>query len=164
MFPARWTIRTQPRKACAPVESDIVSLGVLSSPTVNIVPEPRCSSRLCESGRMNRPGVFASLIQSSFGSPHGDFEAVVRLPSGDLWHYWRDNNNDSQAWGPAQLICSGAAYAGSLIQSHFPGRIAAGRPSTGTWPLTSSAPGRSPQTSSPRSDDAVCHAKVADCC
>jgi len=75
---------------------------------------------------MNRPGVFASLIQSSFGSPHGDFEAVVRLPSGDLWHYWRDNNNDSQAWGPAQLICSGAAYAGSLIQSHFPGRWPAG--------------------------------------
>jgi hypothetical protein len=75
---------------------------------------------------MSRPGVFASLIQSSFGSPHGNFEAVVRLANGDLWHYWRDNNNDSQAWGPAQLICSGAAYAGSLIQSHFPGSDAAG--------------------------------------
>jgi hypothetical protein len=75
---------------------------------------------------MSRPGVFASLIQSSFGSPHGNFEAVVRLASGDLWHYWRDNNNDSQAWGPAQLICSGTAYAGSLIQSHFPGSDAAG--------------------------------------
>src|ERR1700733_8807620 len=76
MFPARWTIRTQPRKACAPVESDILSLSVRSSPTVNIVPEPRCSSRLCESGRMSRPGGFASLIQSSFGSPHGNFEAA----------------------------------------------------------------------------------------
>jgi hypothetical protein len=75
---------------------------------------------------MSRPGVFASLIQSSFGSPHGNFEAVVRLANGDLWHYWRDNNNDSQAWGPAQLICSGTAYAGSLIQSHFPGSDAAG--------------------------------------
>jgi hypothetical protein len=75
---------------------------------------------------MNRPGVFASLIQGSFGNSHGNFEVVVRLANSELWHYWRDNNSASQAWAPAQRICAGAAFAGSLIQSHFPGSKAAG--------------------------------------
>ena len=75
---------------------------------------------------MDRPRVFASLIQSSLGDPHGNFEAVVRLANGELWHYWRDNNSGSQAWAATQSICAGAAYAGSLIQSHFPGSDAAG--------------------------------------
>ena len=75
---------------------------------------------------MDRPRVSASLIQSSLGDPHGNFEAVVRLANGELWHYWRDNNSGSQAWAATQSICAGAAYAGSLIQSHFPGSDAAG--------------------------------------
>ena len=68
-----------------------------------------------------RPAVFASLIQSSFGDPHGNFEAVVKLANNELWHYWRDNDNDSQVWAAGARICTGAAYAGSLIQSHFTG-------------------------------------------
>jgi hypothetical protein len=70
--------------------------------------------------RLPRPEVFASLIQSSFGDPHGNFEAVVKLANNELWHYWRDNTpTGNQGWKPGIRICTGAAYAGSLIQSHF---------------------------------------------
>jgi hypothetical protein len=68
-----------------------------------------------------RPQVFAGLIQSSFGdTSHRNFEAVVMLANYELWHYWRDNSAaGNQTWKPGARICAGAAYAGSLIQSHF---------------------------------------------
>jgi hypothetical protein len=67
-----------------------------------------------------RPQVFAGLIQSSFGdAPHRNFEAVVTLANGELWHYWRDNTaSGKQAWKPTVRISTGAAYSGSLIQSN----------------------------------------------
>ncbi|HXB87841.1 DUF4185 domain-containing protein [Mycobacterium sp.] len=72
--------------------------------------------------RPPRPEVFAGLIQSSFGSGHGNFEAVIKLANNELWHYWRNNTaTGGQAWGPGLRICSNAAYAGSLIQSHYKG-------------------------------------------
>jgi hypothetical protein len=79
---------------------------------------------------MDRPQVFASLIQGSYGGDHKNFEAVVRLASsaapatpgaptpGELWHYYRDNTDpEHMAWKPGAQICTNAAYAGSLIQS-----------------------------------------------
>jgi hypothetical protein len=77
--------------------------------------------------RQPRPEVFASLVQSSFGGPHGNFEAVIKLSNNELWHYWRDNTEaGQQTWKPGIRICQGAAYAGSLIQSHFGDGDAAG--------------------------------------
>ncbi len=78
----------------------------------------------------DRPQVFASLIQSTYGGDHKNFEAVVRLaaaappptpggPSpGELCHYYRDNTDaGAMAWKAGPCICTNAAYAGSLIQS-----------------------------------------------
>ena len=80
---------------------------------------------------VDRPQVFASLIQGSYGDgKHKNFEAVVRLAStgqpptasqpsqAELWHYDR-NNPDSgpMPWAATVRICTNAAYAGSLIQS-----------------------------------------------
>jgi hypothetical protein len=73
--------------------------------------------------RPPRPELFTGFIQSSFGGGHGDFEAVIKLADNELWHYWRDNSDaGGQAWAPTLRICANAAYAGSLIQSHYKGR------------------------------------------
>jgi hypothetical protein len=80
---------------------------------------------------VDRPQVFASLIQGTYGGgTHKNFEAVVRLASpgapptpgkpspAELWHYYRDNSDpDTMAWKAGLRICTNAAYAGSLIQS-----------------------------------------------
>src|SRR5712692_9954800 len=63
--------------------------------------------------------IFQSLIQSDFGdASHGNFEAVV-LEGDQLHHWWRDNAND-KVWKRGQnIIPSGAAAPGSIIQSDF---------------------------------------------
>ena len=66
-----------------------------------------------------------SLVQSRFGS-QGNFELVVRIPSGGLAHYFRNNDDPSLPWsGPTpfgELIPFGLP---SLIQSNFgsPGNL-----------------------------------------
>lgn len=67
------------------------------------------------------PRIFSSLVQSDFGGDHGNFEAVV-LESDSLVHWFRDNNGPSPPWKRGQVIVSsGAAAAGSIIQSDFGG-------------------------------------------
>lgn len=75
-----------------------------------------------------RPVAFpASLIQSSFGDGHGNFEAVVPLATGnpnevELWHFWRDNADAAMPWRLGQRITEpGVRVAGpaSIIQSSF---------------------------------------------
>lgn len=64
------------------------------------------------------------IIQSNFGSgAHGNFEvaARVRLPDGRsvLQHYWHDNSNVNLPWRNGQVIISGAAGNGVIIQGSF---------------------------------------------
>ncbi|HEY6978325.1 MAG TPA: hypothetical protein VH396_18635 [Chitinophagaceae bacterium] len=64
------------------------------------------------------PKIFQSLIQGDFGGDHGNFEAVI-LESNNLFHWWRDND-DNFNWKHGQVIVEGqAAGAGSIIQSNF---------------------------------------------
>jgi hypothetical protein len=67
------------------------------------------------------PEIFASLIQSDFGSSHHrNFEAVIKVGR-DLWHYWRDNSVEHrQPWQLAQPVCRGnVAHTGAIIQGTF---------------------------------------------
>src|SRR5919198_1336802 len=67
------------------------------------------------------PRILASLIQSDFGGDHGNFEAVI-LENDSLVHWWRDNTVSGFPWKRGQVIVpSGAAAAGSIIQSDFIG-------------------------------------------
>ncbi|WDF36343.1 DUF4185 domain-containing protein [Streptomyces sp. T12] len=60
-----------------------------------------------------------SVIQADFGAgDHKNFEACV-LEGDELWHWWRDNSLPWQPWTRGQLIASGAAFPGALIQSDF---------------------------------------------
>lgn len=70
--------------------------------------------------------VFQSLIQSDFGSPHGNFEAVIR--EGDRLTYWcRNNSNKEYHWRSgtgllgemAVVVNNGVAGPGSIIQSDY---------------------------------------------
>lgn len=63
-----------------------------------------------------------SIIQSDFGSGHGNFEVVVPLFAIDgmeLWHFWHDNSDVNKPWQQGQRIATGVAGAGCLIQSDF---------------------------------------------
>lgn len=65
------------------------------------------------------PRILGGLIQSNFGGDHGNFEAVV-LEGDSLVHWFRDNEAPNSPWKRGQVIVSsGAAAAGSIIQSDF---------------------------------------------
>src|SRR2546425_383937 len=63
------------------------------------------------------PNIFTSLIQSDFGSKHGNFEAVIKVGQ-DLLHFWRDNTDENRPWKQGRPISHGnVAFAGAIIQS-----------------------------------------------
>src|SRR5947209_5862712 len=64
------------------------------------------------------PKILKSLIQSDFGGPHRNFEAVV-LEGDRLVHWWRDNADPALPWRRGQVIVQGAMAAGGIIQSDF---------------------------------------------
>jgi hypothetical protein len=59
-----------------------------------------------------------SIIQSDFGSKHGNFEVVV-LEGNNLAHWWHDNSDVSLPWKRGQIISASATGPGSIIQSDF---------------------------------------------
>lgn len=63
-------------------------------------------------------GGAGALIQSNFGDA-GNFEVVVPLRNGELWHFWHDNDDIASPWRRADLIATGADGGCSLIQSSF---------------------------------------------
>ena len=69
------------------------------------------------SNKATGPGAF---IQSNFGGPHGNFEAVV-LEGGELVHYYRDNTKPHGEWTRGKVISSKATGPGAIIQSDFGG-------------------------------------------
>ncbi|MBP6389380.1 MAG: DUF4185 domain-containing protein [Flavobacteriales bacterium] len=58
------------------------------------------------------------LIQSDFGSNHGNFE-VVALEGNELVHYFLDNHSGNAPWQRAQVISTKATGPGCIIQSDF---------------------------------------------
>ena len=59
-----------------------------------------------------------SLIQSDFGSDHGNFE-VVLWAGNELWHWSHDNSDVNLPWQRGQRISDRATGPGSIIQSDF---------------------------------------------
>lgn len=65
------------------------------------------------------PKILQSLIQSSFGGPNGNFEAVL-LEGDKLTHWFLDNTVTSARWRRGHtIVAAGAAGPGSIIQSDF---------------------------------------------
>ncbi len=79
-----------------------------------------------QAGQLIASGVAGAgcIIQSDFASDgHGNFEVVVPIVNGnggmDLRHFFHDNSNVALPWQAGQLIASGVAGAGCIIQSDF---------------------------------------------
>jgi papain like protease len=74
-------------------------------------------------GKWNDGGIFGptnaagvpGFLQSDYGAP-GNFEVVVRLATGQLQHWWRDDGG----WHPGPVFGAGVSYSGaSLIQGNY---------------------------------------------
>lgn len=59
-----------------------------------------------------------ALLQSGFGSPHGNFEVVVR-EGRSLRHYYRDNNDPLLPWRKGELFGDRVGSGPAFIQSSF---------------------------------------------
>lgn len=59
-----------------------------------------------------------SLIQSSYGGDHGNFEAVARVGS-QLCHWYRDNSTDPPEWKETECFGNNVDSAPALIQSNY---------------------------------------------
>jgi hypothetical protein len=61
-----------------------------------------------------------ALIQSDFGvGDHGNFEVVVPLSGGELWHFWHDNSDTTSPWRRGQLVTSASAGWATLMRSDY---------------------------------------------
>jgi hypothetical protein len=62
-----------------------------------------------------------SLIQSTFGVP-GNFEVVLTRPlpsgSGEVQHYWRENDRPDKPWRRGSIITYGATGPACIVQTH----------------------------------------------
>lgn len=65
-----------------------------------------------------------SLVQSTYGSPHGNLEVVAVRNDGTMQHFWRNASNG--AWSPGAVFGSGIASSPVMIQGQYGMRNEAG--------------------------------------
>ncbi len=59
-----------------------------------------------------------AFIQSHYGAPHGNFEVVCTLGTGQMQHWWKDVNGDGQ-WHPGPSFGAGVQGPPCMIEGQY---------------------------------------------